>query len=268
MSQRVTLRRSRWPGLFQWWLVILFILLWQTASWIGLWSEHLLPSPMESVRAGVNLILTGALLSDVLVSVLRVLVGFGLAAVTAVGLGGLIGLFPTLVGAVRRMVDLFRPIPPIAWIPLTILWFGIGNSSAVFIVFLGAFFPIFVNTLDGVLNVRTSYVNTALCLGANRFLVLTDILLPAALPQILTGLRLGLGFAWTCVIAAELVGAQSGLGYMIQLNRLLLQMENVVAGMIAIGMIGLMMNKIFYLLEAYFLRWQGETVGGAPSTRW
>jgi NitT/TauT family transport system permease protein/sulfonate transport system permease protein len=267
MFQRVGNTLSQRPGLRQWWLVILFLLLWETASWIGLWNE-LLPSPLEAVKAGAQLILTGALLSDVLVSVLRVLVGFAVAAIVGVGLGGVLGLFPNHIGAVRGLIDLFRPIPPIAWIPLTILWFGIGNSSAVFIVFLGAFFPIFVNTLDGVLNVRMSYVNTALCLGASRFLLLTDVLLPAALPQILTGLRLGLGFAWTCVIAAELVGAQSGLGYMIQLNRLLLQMENVVAGMIAIGIIGLVMNKIFYLLENYFLRWRRETVVGAPSTRW
>jgi len=249
------------PVIQSWWLVISFLLLWQAASWLGIWNRQLLPSPVESLTAAVKLMAGGQLLGDMAVSVARVLGGFLLAALIGVGMGVGLGTFPKLNGAVRGLVDLLRPLPPIAWIPLGILWFGIGNGSAVFIVFLGAVFPIFVNTLDGVLNVRRSYLNTAYCLGAGRALVLTDVLFPAAMPQILTGLRLGLGFAWTCVIAAELVGAQSGLGYMIQLNRLVLQMENVLAGMIAIGLIGLGLNKLSSYLERRLLRWQRDSLG-------
>lgn len=247
-------------GLRQWWLVLLFLLSWQVAASFGVWNVQLLPSPSSVLTAGARLIASRTLLNDAAVSVFRVLSGFGLAAVVGVVLGVALGTRLQLAGPLRQLIELLRPIPPIAWIPLAILWFGIGNWSSIFIVAVGAFFPIFINTFDGILSVQSAYVNVAYSLGAGRRLLLTDVLLPAALPQILTGMRVGLGIAWTSVIAAELVGAQSGLGYMIQFNRLLLQMENVVAGMVTIGLIGLAMNKLSYRLERYLAPWSADTL--------
>jgi ABC-type nitrate/sulfonate/bicarbonate transport system permease component len=171
-----------------------------------------------------------------------------------------LGVFP---GAGRRLMpllDVLRPIPPIAWIPIAILWFGLGNTSAVFIVTVGAFFPLFLNTYGGIVAVSQAQVNAARCLGAGPRLIITDILFPAALPQLMTGLHVGVGIAWTSVIAAEMVGARAGLGYAIQLNRTMLETEAVMVNMVTIGVIGWMMNRLVSRLERRLTRWNQETL--------
>jgi NitT/TauT family transport system permease protein/sulfonate transport system permease protein len=244
----------------RWLLVLAVVALWQGLAAAGLLTAELLPPPSAVGAAFLSLLASFSLVRDSLVSVGRVLAGFSVAAVLGTLSGVALGTHPRLAAPVRTLVEVLRPIPPIAWIPLAVLWFGIGHAAAVFIVALGAFFPIFLNAFEGVQRVRVAVIHAARCLGARRRLLLTDVLLPAALPQILTGLRIGLGIAWTSVIAAELVGAQSGLGYMIQLNRILLQTENVLAGMLAIGLIGLAMNGLSYRLEARLTPWAGETL--------
>jgi ABC-type nitrate/sulfonate/bicarbonate transport system permease component len=254
-------RESRVLVILQkWWLVLALIVLWQAASSLSLWSANLLPSPAGVVRACFNMAVAQVLFRDIAASVLRVVCGFTIAAIAGTSLGLFLAVERRLAPPFRHVIELLRPIPPIAWIPLAILWFGIGNSSAIFIVAIGAFFPIVLNTFEAVSNVKMLYINTAFCLGANRSLLLTDILLPAAAPQILIGLRIGLGIAWTSLIAAELIGAQSGLGYMIQLNRLILQMENVIAGMIVIGLIGLSMNSLARRVERSLVPWATDTL--------
>jgi ABC-type nitrate/sulfonate/bicarbonate transport system permease component len=244
----------------QWWLVLLILGLWQTTSSLGLSGNNLLPSPSEVLNAGVRMITKRVLFVDVGNSLLRILSGFALATVFGVGFGLALAVLSNLAKPFRNLIEILRPIPPIAWIPLAILWFGIGNGSAIFIVALSGFFPIFLTTFDAIQNVEMSYINTARCLGASKRLLLTNVLLPAAAPQILIGLRVGLGVAWTSLIAAELVGAQSGLGYMIQLNRMVLQMENVIVGMIIIGLIGFLMNRLAYLAENTLVPWSDDTL--------
>ncbi|PIP86723.1 nitrate ABC transporter permease, partial [Candidatus Campbellbacteria bacterium CG22_combo_CG10-13_8_21_14_all_43_18] len=156
---------------------------------------------------------------------------------------------------ISPILELLRPIPPIAWIPLAILWFGIGNNPAYFLVFLGAFFPIFSNTYLGVSSVEETYKRAAYSLGATKKEIITDIILPASMPQIFTGLKIGLGVGWMVVIAAELVGAQSGLGYMIQLNRFLLNSPEIITGMITIGVIGFLLNLLITKIEKMTTPW-------------
>jgi ABC-type nitrate/sulfonate/bicarbonate transport system permease component len=146
---------------------------------------------------------------------------------------------------------LIRPISVIAWIPIAILWFGLGDRPAWFLISLGAFFPIFTNTYDGARSLAEVHIRVARCFGAPRWLFVRQVLIPATLPHIMTGLRVGLGTGWTCVIAAELISATSGLGYMIQLARTTIETEKVLAGMVVIGVIGFAMNGLMILVERF-----------------
>lgn len=175
----------------------------------------------------------------------------GLGIVLAFGLG-MLRAFGVLV---MPVLELLRPIPPIAWIPVAMTVFGLGDPSADFVIFIGAFYPILTNTLLGVTSVAPSHLDAAKLLGASPWRTLKQVIWPSSLPSIFAGLRVGLGFAWMCVVAAEMVAASSGLGYEIQLNRQLLRMDRVVAGMMAIGLIGFLMNRAMQYLEQACLPW-------------
>jgi NitT/TauT family transport system permease protein/sulfonate transport system permease protein len=141
---------------------------------------------------------------------------------------------------------------------MAILWFGVGDAPSYFLVFIGAVFPIFVNTFAAVRSIDRTQINAALCLGAGPLMLISDVLIPASLPIIFPGLRIGLGVGWMCVVAAELIAAQSGLGYMIQQNRVLLQTQNVIAGMITIGIIGFAMSAAMGAVERRLISWNQQ----------
>lgn len=242
-----------WPKIVTF---LVFLSVWQVLAAWGILNTKILPPPTQLIVTVQEMFASGELWTHSIFSVQRVLVGFFTAAIIGVAAGLILGATNRLSLYLTPLIELLRPIPPIAWIPLAILWFGIGDRPSYFIVALGAFFPIFINTFKGIRSVHPSHILAARCLGADRRLLLTDILIPSALPYILTGLRIGIGIAWTSVIAAELVGAQSGLGYMIQLNRILLQTDKIVVGMISIGVIGMAMNQGMVLLERRWLVWE------------
>ena len=229
---------------------------WQLLATIGWINAVLLPSPLRVVETFAELLKDGTLMRHVAASIERVLVGFMLAAVVGLTFGVILGWFRTLSDFAKPVFEALRPIPPIAWTPIAILWFGIGNAPSYFLVFIGAVFPVFVNTFAAVRNIDRTQINAALCLGANPRMVIFDVLIPASLPVIFPGLRIALGVGWMCVVAAELIAAQSGLGYMIQQSRVLLQTQQVVTGMIAIGMIGFAMNSLMTLLERRLIPWR------------
>lgn len=236
------------------------LLVWELLSRTGLLNAQLLPSPSVIFKAAAALAASGEIFTDLLFSVKRVLAGFLAASVLGLAAGVVSGYSRRVSDAVMPLCEFLRPIPPIAWIPIAILWFGLGDNPAYFIVFVGAFFPIFINSYWGVRESRINHLNVARNFGAGRALTLTDVLLPGSLPRIMHGLRIGLGLGWTSVISAELVGAQSGLGYMIQLNRIMLSTENILVGMAAIGLAGLGMNWLMLLLERRLLAWSAETL--------
>ena len=240
-------------------IYIALLLLWSFFCRVGLFETTILPPPFDVFTALYNLLLSGNLLEDISVSIWRVAVGFVLASILGIALGVLTGLSPIVKTFGSPILEILRPIPPVAFVPISILWFGIGNGPAYFLVSLGAFFPIYTNALAGVLSVSPIHRDAALCLGASRRLLLTDVILPASLPYLMAGLKTGLGTAWFCVIVAELVGAQSGLGYMIQLNRLTLQSENVIAGMIVIGCIGYLMNRVMVYIQSRVTPWKSSS---------
>jgi len=234
----------------------IFLTAWEVFASIGLINAVLLPSPSTLFWAAGDLLRSGALLRHVSASIERVLVGFALAALIGLTLGVVLGWFRTLSDFVKPLVEALRPIPPIAWTPLAILWFGVGNAPSYFLVFIGAVFPVFVSTYSAVRNIERTQINAALCLGATPSMLIWDVLIPGALPVIFPGLRIALGVGWMCVVAAELIAAQSGLGYMIQQSRLLLQTQFVLTGMIVIGIIGFTMNAVMTAIERRLVPWQ------------
>jgi sulfonate transport system permease protein len=225
---------------------------WQISGDMGLLNPVTLPSLGKVLRAFGELLSNGKLLKHILVSMFRVLEGFGLAAGLGISLGVAIGLSRTLDKATDLLIQLLKPIPPIAWIPLAIIWFGIGEASKIYIIFLGAFFPILVNVIDGIRRIDTKLIELARILEVPRWRFIWKLILPGTLAPIMTGLRVGLGVAWMCVVAAELIAASEGVGYLIMDARQLSQPEVVLVGMFTIGVIGKFMDG--------FLKWLGKRV--------
>jgi NitT/TauT family transport system permease protein/sulfonate transport system permease protein len=231
------------------------LVLWEIAADFEWVNSALMPSPTRIAAAMWEMGVEGTLWSHLGASLQRVFLGFLLAAIVGITIGVITAWLKAMDELVKPVIEALRPIPPIAWTPLAILWFGVGNAPSYFLVFIGAVFPILVNTYSAVRNIDQNQINAALCLGAKPGLILRDVLIPASLPVIFPGLRVGLGVGWMCVVAAELIAAQSGLGYMIQQSRMLLQTQNVLAGMVTIGMVGYAMSMAMERLERRLVRW-------------
>jgi ABC-type nitrate/sulfonate/bicarbonate transport system permease component len=154
------------------------------------------------------------------------------------------------------LLNILRPIPPLAWIPLAILWFGLGENSVVFITLISAFFAILLNTIAGVRGVDKSLVRAALSLGASRRVLILRVILPATLPSLFTGFRIALGVSWMSIVAAELIASSSGLGFMISYYRELLRSDLILVGMLSIGVIGFLMDRGLLWLEQRLLPWR------------
>lgn len=204
-------------------------------------------------------IYSGSWLTHVGASLSRILTGFGIGAVLAVILGISGGVSSLVRGAVDPMISSIRPISITAWVPLTLVIFGIGNSPAIFLTALASFFPIYVNTLDGAKSVSLQLIRAAEMLGANRREVITRVVLPAALPSIVTGLRVAIAIAWTTVVIAEMLGAKSGLGYVLIDSYNQFRFDYVIAGMISLGAMGFLTEKGLKLLFAHPLRWVSKS---------
>jgi ABC-type nitrate/sulfonate/bicarbonate transport system permease component len=235
---------------------ILFVAIWQVLMGkVYVKSSLLLPPPSEILEEAIFVARTGDLLWNTLMSLERVALGFGIGFAIAIPLGIAIGRFRILSDTLEPILEMIRPIPPLAWIPISILWFGIGNSQNVFIIFIAAFFCTLVNTVAGVRSVDTYLVWSALNLGCPKSKILWKIVLPSVLPSILTGARVGLGASWMCLVAAELVAASSGLGFMIMDARQLLLSQRVLVGMLTIGLLGFLMDQGVRYIEQKTVGW-------------
>jgi ABC-type nitrate/sulfonate/bicarbonate transport system permease component len=239
--------------------VLLLGLVW----WLATPPRSTLVPPLGSVaRDAAGLFRSGALTRDALASLGRVAPGVGIALAAAVALTGLGAAVRGLGDLLDGVLELLRPIPPIAWTPVAILAFGIGNAPAVAIVCLGAFFPIWLGLQQGLREVRTQHVLAARSFGAGRRLLLTDVVVPSVLPYALHGLRVGLGIGWFCVVAAEMMGAHSGLGYGIQLFSLNLELGRTYAYLVVVGALGAVMNALMRAAERRWARWHRLAVIG------
>lgn len=227
------------------------------------WWAYLTPMAPFDAAAGPwwRWALSGELPHDVFTSVMRIVVGFVIGAGLALPLGLLMGARPVVYELFNPVLQVLRPIPPIAYIPLAILWFGLGNPPAFFLISLGAFFPVLMNTIAGVRAVDAIYLRAARNLGAGEWTLFWRIMIPAAMPYILTGIRVGIGVAFIVVIVAEMIAVNTGLGYRILEAREYFWSDKVIAGMFTIGLCGLGIDLGMSRLNGWLLRWHRGVEG-------
>ena len=231
------------------------LVLWEALCRAAHVSPAILPTPTQVALKWVEYLRSGELPSDAAATLLRVGVGFLIGAALALPLGLWMGARAKVYGAFNPLIQILRPIPPIAFIPLAILWFGLGNPPAFFLIALGAFFPVLMNTIAGVRNVDAIYVRVAQNLGAKSGTLFWRVLLPGAMPSILAGMRVGIGVAFICVIVAEMIAVNNGLGYRILEAREYFWSDKIIAGMISIGILGLAIDFGMARLNDRLLRW-------------
>lgn len=227
----------------------LVLVVWEVAARLAGWSAQVFPGPVTVAQGAIELLLSGKLLADSVASLFRVTIGFDLAVLIGVPLGIVLGRLTHLSRFISPLIQFLRPISPLAWIPLAMLWFGIGEQPAIFLIFLSCFFPLVTATVIAVHGIKPIYFQVAANFGFTRREVLFKVIFPAILPDIVTALRMTIGIAWLVVVAAEMIAVQSGLGYLILDSRNALRMDYVMVGMIVIGIIGLMLDYMMRRLS-------------------
>ncbi|WP_433831914.1 ABC transporter permease [Actinoplanes sp. CA-015351] len=228
---------------------------------IGLWwgfsvAGFDIPSPPAVGRRAVELIADGTLLDDIVASLTRVFTGFALGVVLAVPVGFLMGWYAPVRALVEPWIQFFRTIPPLAIIPLAIVLMGIEETPKIFVIFLASFLSCVIATLQGVVSVDKTLINAARVLGANDRILFARVIIPASSPFILVGMRIGLGNSWATLVAAELIAAQQGLGYRMQSAQLYYDLPTIFVGLISIGVLGLLMDRILLIAERKLTNWQ------------
>jgi taurine transport system permease protein len=216
--------------------IAVFIAIWQVATLIGNWPSYLLPSPVVVAETFWRLLASGLLIQYLIASIGRLLLGCTIGFLIAVPLGYAIGRSRLMDRMFSPLISVIQPIPGVAWIPLAILWFGLGPMAVGFIIFLAAFFPILLNTVTGIRTLSKDLVRVGRVFQFPHRMMVFDIILPGALPYIVTGTRLGFGYGWRALVAGEMIAANSGLGYMIFDARNYLKTNEVVVGMLTIGL--------------------------------
>ncbi len=222
--------------------ILILLAVWYCAVRFGWVAAFLLPSPVAVFSSLLIMIMDGSLWMHASASLVRVGIGFSLATLTAIPIGLLLGQFAIAGRAFGPLVELMRTISPISWIPLAILWFGIGDNPAIFILFMASVFPLIISTRNAVVQTDPILLRVAANMGASPLQTILNVTLPASIPYIFVGMRISLGICWVVVVAAEMAGLRSGLGYLILDGRNLLRSDIVIAGMIAIGLIGLVLD--------------------------
>jgi NitT/TauT family transport system permease protein len=229
---------------------------WEIVALYSGWSASAFPSPRAAAAGMWDLITNGTLLKHSVASLFRVTVGFYLAVLFGLPLGMLLGWWKLGQSMFNAMIQFLRPISPLAWIPLAMLWFGIGDKPAIFLIFLSSFFPLLLSTIHAVNHINSLYFQVAANFNFNKLEVVRKIIFPAILPGVLPALRISLGIAWLVVVAAEMIAVKSGLGYLILDSRNALRMDYVMDAMIAIGLIGICLDRIIVQLNRIkFVSW-------------
>lgn len=216
----------------------------------------LFPPPWDVGATLLSMMADGELFRHIAVSLSRVFLGFAFATLIAIPLGIAMGLSNRVFLFVEPLVEFLRPVPPLALVPLAVVWFGIGWTSKVFLIFYGCFFAIVINTVAGMKAVEPVHVRAAQALGASRWQILMHVILRSAVPDIVVGLRLAIGLAFLLIVGAELIAASEGLGWLIWDARFHFMGDRILVGMIAIGVVGFLLNRLLQMVETHLLRWQ------------
>lgn len=240
--------------------VVLFFLIWFVLTWINnqfyrIYNPILIPTPLQVLAVGVEMARSGDLFRDIAASMYRVVLGFVVAAIAGVGLGVLITRSKLAESLLEPVLEMFRPVPSLAFLPLLVLWFGIGETSKVVFIAYATFFPIFTATRLGMRQIDGVLIRAAQSMGASRTDIFRYVELPAASPSILSGLRMGFGMAFFVIVAAEYIAADSGLGFTINNSRTYFDVPRMLLGAIVIGIIGFIINTVLSRFERRILRW-------------
>jgi NitT/TauT family transport system permease protein len=252
-------------GFIRFFVPVALIVFWEVFSRSGIIPASLLPAPSRVIVTWADWLFatdgssqadSGRWFFDAAASLTRVLSGYAIAAVSGILLGIAIGWWRWVERAVEPTLQMLRPIPPVSWIPLAIIWFGIANKPAIFLVFLGAFFPILMNAIHGVKAADRNLIRAAAMMGSTQLQMLRFIILPAALPSIFAGLRIAIGSAWMLTVTAEMVAVKSGLGYVLWDSYYFLRYDLVIAAMVSIGLLGYLSDLGMKRLMGAVLHWQ------------
>jgi ABC-type nitrate/sulfonate/bicarbonate transport system permease component len=245
-----------------------FCLAWQLLSQSGFVNRAMLPSPATVTQSGWSLLTSGELLMHLFWSVVRAMAGFAIGSALAIVLGVTMARVHFLDEIFNPLLQMFRAVPSLAFVPLAIFWLGIGETSKIFLIAWGVFFPVWVNTYIGVCDTSPLLVRAAESLGAKGWRNLAFVVLPAALPLILAGLRVSLSVALVVLVAAELAGALFGVGYLIQVSQQVFRVDHMFVGLIALGVLGFTADLLFERLVRHFFPWYGaERTARIPSRR-
>lgn len=236
-------------------LLLLVLAVWTFLEKKGSLNTVIMPAPSKILSTFLALVKSGQLWKNLMISLIRVLKGYLIAASLGIVLGILIGLFRHLNRLTDLLIQIIKPIPPIAWIPLVILWFGIGEEGKVFLIFLGGFFTILINVVDGIRQTDKKLIEVSRSMETPFLKHVFLLVIPHSSPNIFTGLRVGLSSCWMCVVAAELVSSTTGLGYMIMNARQFGQTDVVIVGMLTIGVLGKVMDSLLKVVEKAVIRW-------------
>lgn len=234
---------------------VLLLLVWEILSRKGILLESVMPSPSTIVKKGISLVESGSLQTDIIVSVVRIIKGFLLGTISGIVLGIAISLFHKIDRATAVLVSVLRPIPIVALLPLFILWFGIDEKSKVAVICLGAFWPVLLNTVQGVRRADQKIVEVAKVLKIPDWKIVIQIILPSAFPYIFTGVKLAVGGALGCVVTAEMVAASEGLGYMIMYARMMAQPASLMVGVIVLGVMGLLVEAGMNQMQKHLFKY-------------
>jgi NitT/TauT family transport system permease protein len=263
-KSEVVSKKASW-GLGASFLVLAAVLFaWQLLCQLGGYEPSVFPGPGNVLQALMESANEGKLWVHILRSLWRVTLGFGLAVLVGIPAGLVLGFYGALKRALDPLLQILRPISPIAWIPLAVLWFGLGDRPAVFIIFMAAVFPVLVSSSAAVGNLDPVLARVALNFETGGGGMLWKVILPSALPLIMVGMRIALGTSWLIIVAAEMTGMRSGLGFLILDARNFLRTDLIIAAMIVVGVIGLVLDRSFLALEALIKRrWQYPEFKGA-----
>ena len=242
-------------------LIILFIILliWGVGSYFQLWNSYIIPSPKRVFNAFVMLLENGKLLGSMGVSLKRVFIGFLISAGIALPMGIIFGLYNIVYEYFKYILEFLRHTPPLAMVPMIILWFGIGEVSKIVIIVLASFFPIFLNTLKGIRDCNKEYIEVGEVFGLSHYEIFKKIIFPNAIPDVLLGLKLGIGYSWRAIIAAELIASSAGIGYLILDAQQISRSDIVVVGIISIGVLGIITDFCFSsFMKGYLKNREGK----------
>lgn len=242
-------------------IFIILIIIWQILTMLNIWNDYILPPPIKILNTALEMVKDGSIFDDILISIKRVFIGFFIAFVLASFFATLFTIYKKLNIYFAGLFEFLKNVPPLSLVPILILWLGIGEKTKITIIVLASFFPLFLNIQKGFMVVDPNLLEVAEVFGYNKFERFIQISIPSALKDIFVGIRIALGYSWRSIIAAEMIAASSGLGYMINFARQMSRIDKVIVGIILIGLIG-------YLTDLLFVKFATKCLKGDLRNEW